>query len=118
MGTTAGALTSSSSSAATFNGTSQYAGDLQQAITHAVTIASIPLTELQDNVSTLQSQASEITTLQNDFGSLQTAIQQLSSSTGNGSLAATVSDNSVATVTVDPSSDATPGTYDLNVTSA
>jgi flagellar hook-associated protein 2 len=118
MGTTAGALTSSSTSAATFNGTSQYAGDLQQAITHAVTIASIPLTELQDNVSTLQSQASEINTLQSDFGSLQTAIQQLSSSTGNGSLAATVSDNTVATVTVDPSSDATPGTYDLNVTSA
>jgi flagellar hook-associated protein 2 len=118
MGTTAGALTSSSNSTATFNGTSQYAADLQQAITHAVAVASIPLTELQDNVSTLQSQASEITTLQNDFGSLQTAIQQLSSSTGNGSLAATLTDNSVATVTVDPTSDATPGTYDLNVTSA
>jgi flagellar hook-associated protein 2 len=117
MGTTASALTSSSSSTATFNGTSQYAADLQQAITHAVTVASIPLTELQDNVATLQSQASEVTTLQNDFGSLQTAIQQLSSSTGNGSLAATLTDNSVATVTVDTSSAATPGTYDLNVIS-
>ncbi len=114
MGTTAGAL----SSTASFSGTSQYAADLQQAINHAVTIASIPLTELQDNVSTLQSQASEITTLQNDFGSLQTALQQLSSSTGNGSLAATLTDNSVATVTVDSTSDATPGTYDLNVISA
>ena len=40
---------------ATFNGTSQYAGDLQQAITQAVTIASIPMTELENNVTTLQS---------------------------------------------------------------
>ena len=51
---------------------------------------------IEDNVSTLQSQSGELTTLQNDFASVQTAIQKLSSSTGNGSLAATLSDNTVA----------------------
>ena len=81
----------SSSSTATFNGTSQYAGDLQQAISHAVAVASIPLSELEDNTSTLQSESSELTTIQGDFTNIQTAIQQLSSATGTGSLSATLS---------------------------
>lgn len=115
MATSPSALSSASSSAASFNGTSQYAGDLQQAINQAVAIASIPLTQLEDNVSTLQSQSGELTTLQNDFASVQTAIQTLSSSTGSGSLAATLSDTTVASVAVDASSAATPGTYTLNV---
>lgn len=112
MGTISNGLTSPST--ATFNGTSQYAGDLQQAINQAVAIASIPLTQLENNVSTLQSQSSELTSLQNDFTSLQTAIQQLSSSSGSGALAATVSDNTVASVSTD-SAASTPGTYQLNV---
>ncbi len=58
MGTTP----SLTSSTATFNGTSQYAGDLQQAINQAVTIASIPLDQVETNLSTLQSEASELTT--------------------------------------------------------
>lgn len=115
MGTTPSAL--SSTSTATFNGTSQYAGDLQQAINQAVAVASIPLTQLQDNVSTLQSESSELTTLQNDFTGLQTAVQQLSSGTGNGALSATASDTNVASVSVDTSLASTPGTYSLNVIS-
>lgn len=123
MGTTASALSSSTvssssvvSSTATFNGTSQYAGDLQQEINQAVAVASIPLTELQNNVSTLQSESSEVTTLQNDFTAIQTAVQNLSN--GSTSLAATVSDNSVATVSVDSSEAVAGGTYTLDVISA
>jgi flagellar hook-associated protein 2 len=107
-----------SAQTATFNGTSQYAGDLQQAINQAVAIASIPLTQLQDNVSTLQSESGELSNLQNNFNGLQTAIQQLSSSTGTGGLAASVANNNVASVTVDSAASALPGTYDLNVISA
>ncbi len=118
MGTTPSALNSTSASTATFNGTSQYAGDLQQAINQAVTIASIPLTELEDNVATLQSESSEVTTLQNDFASVQSAIQQIGSVAGNGSLSGTVSDSTIASVTVDQSANPTPGTYDLDVISA
>lgn len=118
MGTTSNALTFANPAVASFNGTSQYAGDLQQAINHAVTIASIPLSELQDNVATLQSQSSELTTLTNDFTGIQTAIQQLSKAAGSSSLAATVSDNTVASVSLDASAATTPGTYSLNVISA
>jgi len=115
MGTTASSLASST---ATFNGTSQYAADLQQAITQAVTIASIPLDQVETNLSTVQSEASELTTLGNDFGAVQTAIQSLSSSTGSGALAGTVSDSTVASVSVDSTADVQPGTYTLKVITA
>ena len=78
----------SSVQTATFNGTSQYAGDLQQAINQAVAIASIPLTQLQSNVTTLQSQSAELSNLHTNFNSLLSAIQQLSSASGSGALAA------------------------------
>jgi flagellar hook-associated protein 2 len=115
MGTTSSALSSAVSS---FNGTSQYAGDLQQEINQAVAIASIPLTQLQDNVTTLQSQASEVSTLQNDFGALQSAIQSLGSSSGTQSLTGNVSDSTVASVSVDSTSAIAAGTYTLDVISA
>lgn len=102
---------------ATFNGSSQYAADLQQAINQAVAIASIPLSQYEDNVSTLQSQSTELTTLQTDFKNVQTAVNQLSSSTGSGSLAASSSSEDVASVSVDTSAAATPGTYTLDVIS-
>jgi flagellar hook-associated protein 2 len=115
MGTTPSAL---SSAVSTFNGTSQYAGDLQQAINQAVAIASIPVTQLQGNVASLQSQASELSTLQNDFGALQSAIQQLGSSSGTQALTGNVSDSTVASVSVDPSSAIAAGTYTLDVINA
>lgn len=128
MGTTASALagasttsadsTSLQQTAATFNGTSQYASDLQAEINQAVAVASIPLTELQDNVTTLQGQASEISTLQNDFTAIQTAIQSLGTSSGNGALTATASDSSVASVSVDSAATIAAGTYTLNVINA
>lgn len=82
MGTTSSIPSSLLPGTATFNGTSTFAGDLQQAINHAVTVASIPLTELQSNLGTLQAQTSEISTLQTDFAAVQTAIQNLSSVSG------------------------------------
>src|SRR5579871_5854078 len=97
-----------------FNGTSQYAGSLQNEINQAVAIASIPVTELQNNLSTLQGQQSALSTLQTDFASLQTAIQNLSSASSGG-FAATVADPTVATASVDSSASVTAGTYDLNV---
>ncbi|MGD1090849.1 MAG: flagellar filament capping protein FliD [Bryobacteraceae bacterium] len=102
--------------AATFNGNSQYAGDLQQAITNAVTVASIPMDNLQTNVTTLQSQSSELSALQSSFSSLQSAIQSISSATtGAGGLTASASNTAVASVSIDSTSDATAGTYTLNV---
>src|SRR5271170_2561910 len=87
---------------ATFNGTSQYAADIQQSINQAVTVASIPLTELGDNVTTLQGQQSELATVQSDFTSIQTAIQSLASAS-SGSFSASGSNDAVATVASDSS---------------
>jgi flagellar hook-associated protein 2 len=103
--------------AATFNGNSQYAGDLQQAINNAVTVASIPMDNLQTSITSLQSQSAELSALQGNFQTLQSAIQGLSSATtGAGGLSGTASDTSVASVAIDGTSDATAGTYTLNVT--
>src|SRR5579884_4090803 len=111
MGTTSNLLPT----IATFSGTSQYAADLQNAINHAVTVAAIPLNNLQSDVSTLQSQSSELNSLQSNFTSIQSAIQKLSSASGAGALAATVSDRSVASASVDSTVATTSGTYTLNV---
>jgi flagellar hook-associated protein 2 len=111
MGTTAAA-------AATFNGTSTYAANLQQEITQAVNIASIPLTSLNANVSILQSQSSELSTLQGDFGSILSAVQNLDQANNGGGLSASVSSDTVATATLDSSAAISGGTYDLDITSA
>jgi flagellar hook-associated protein 2 len=114
MATSASSLTSGLS---TFNGSSQYAGSLQNAINHAVLVASIPLTQVQNNLSDLQSQSSELSTLQSDFGNLQTAIQKLSDASGSNALTATVGDNTVVSASVNSSATAN-GTYVVKVISA
>jgi flagellar hook-associated protein 2 len=101
---------------ASFNGTSQYAADIQQSINHAVTVAAIPLTELSDNVTALQGEQSELSTVESDFTSIQTAIQSLSSASA-GSLSASGSNADVATISLDSSAAVAAGTYTLNVIS-
>jgi flagellar hook-associated protein 2 len=115
MGTASGITSASLSS---FNGTSTYAADLQKAITQAVTIASIPLDQVENNLNVVGGESSELSTLQADFTTLQTAIQNLSTATGTGALAGTVSDTTVASVSVDSSAALAAGTYTLNVISA
>jgi flagellar hook-associated protein 2 len=103
---------------ATFNGSSTYAADLQQTITHAVDIASIPLNQLNANVTSLQGQSTEIGYLQNGFVMLQKAITSLTTGANGGGLSASVSDNTIATANLNSSAAVTPGTYALNVISA
>ena len=102
---------------ATFNGSSTYAADLQQTITHAVAVASIPLNQLNTNVTSLQSQSTELGYLQNGFNLIQTALKGLSTASTGGSLSATVGDNTIATANLNTSAAATAGTYTLNVIS-
>ena len=107
-----------STTAATFNGSSNYAADLQQTINHAVDIASIPLNQLNSNVTALQSQSTEIGYLQNGFVMLQNAIKSLTSGVNGGSFSASVSDNSIATANLNSSATFNAGTYSLNVINA
>ena len=101
-----------------FNGSSTYAADLQQNITHAVAIASIPLNQLNANVTALQGQSTEVGYLQNGFVMLQNAIKSLAAGANGGGLSATVSDDTVATENLNSGSAVTPGTYALNVINA
>jgi flagellar hook-associated protein 2 len=102
---------------ATFNGSSTYAADLQQVITQAVTVASIPLNQLNTNVTTLQGQSTEIGYVQNGFNLIQTAIQGLTTAATGGSLSASVGDDTIASATLNSSAAVTAGTYTLNVIS-
>ena len=101
--------------AITFNGTSTYAADLKQAITQAVTIASIPLNQLNSNVTDLQGQSKELTFLQNGFTYIQNAIKSLTTASNGGSLSASVGDSTIASATLDSSAAVTAGTYTVNV---
>src|SRR5579863_6251913 len=100
---------------ATFNGSSTYAADLQQVITQAVTVASIPLNQLNSNVTTLQGQSTELGYLQNGFNLIQTALQGLTTAATGGSLSASVADNTIATANLNSSAAVAAGTYTLNV---
>jgi flagellar hook-associated protein 2 len=105
----------STTPASTFNGTSTYAGELQNVITHAVALKTLPMTLLQNQESTLTGQQSEIQTLGTLFQSLQTSLDSVNSATGIGSYSATSSTPAVATATL--SSGATAGTYSIAVSS-
>jgi len=110
MGTTSTGLTSSA-----FNGTSQYATDLQNAITRAVSFASLPVQQLQNSQNDLTNQNTEVQSLQSLFGSLQSALDAVNQSVGTGSYAASVDNSTVASASV--GSGASVGSFSVNVTS-
>lgn len=100
---------------ASFNGTSQYAQDLQQVINRAVALAAIPMQQLIAEQNALSAKASAAQSLQNAISAVNTAVQQLSPATAN-TLSTSVSDSSVVDATA--ASGALPGTYTIQVTNA
>jgi len=107
--------TSSSSSTTLFTGTSSYSGDLQNVISRAVSIASLPIELLTSQQTTLSNQETELTTLGTDFTAVQTSVQAIQDALGGSGMNTTVSDPSVASVTVGDG--AVQGAYSINVTS-
>ena len=97
-----------------FTGTSRYSTDLQQVLNRAVAIASLPLTQLNSQLSTLQSRSAALDSINGQFASLLTALQGVSSATVSSS--AQVSDTSVIAASSD--STALPGSYAVHVISA
>jgi len=91
---------STSTSPATFTGSSAFAASLAQMIANAVANASIPMNGLQAQQTVLQNQQGELSTLTSDFSSLGSAVTALDSSTGSSSYSATVSNTSVASASV------------------
>jgi flagellar hook-associated protein 2 len=106
---------SSSGSADYFAGVSTYSAQLQEVIGRAVSMASLPIELLQNQQTTLNDQAAELTTLDTDFTGVQTAIQNISDALGGSGMSSTVSTPAVASVTVGDG--AAQGAYSINVSS-
>ena len=98
----------------TFAGSSTFSSSFQQVLTRAVQMASLPMQQMQNHVNDLTSQQTTLSSLEATFASLQAALTQVSGD-ASGSLAANVSDPSVASATV--TSSALPGTYSIQVDS-
>jgi flagellar hook-associated protein 2 len=105
--------TSATTSSTLFNGTSRFSSDLQQVLTRAISIASLPVTQLNAQVSTLQGQSTALNSVNSVFASLSASIRQLGSATGASSLNSSVSDNSILSASL--SATASTGSYTLEV---
>jgi flagellar hook-associated protein 2 len=88
--------------------------DVSSLVQQVLSESSGQLTGWQNEQATLQSQASDLTTINNDLSNLATAVQALNDPLGAlSSIAATSSDNSVLTATATNS--ATSGTHQIVV---
>ena len=72
-----GSSSSTSNPTGIFTGTSAYSQDFQNVITRAVAIASLPITLLTNQQTTLTNQSNELSTIDSKFTALQTAIRGL-----------------------------------------
>src|ERR1700730_3914595 len=93
---------------------SQYSTDLQKVLSRAIGIASLPLTQLNNQLTTLQGRSTALNSLNGKFSALQTALQSVANATTSTS--AHVSDNTVITAQSDTT--ALPGSYAIHVKSA
>lgn len=100
----------------TFTGVSNYASSLQQVLSRAVAIASLPLDTDEQNLSKLETVQSDLQGLDTAFTNLQQSVSALQTTLSSSSLlSADLSDSS--TVTANVSTGATPGTYSISVDS-
>jgi|SRR5579872_2407432 len=106
-------ITSPVTAPITFNGTSTYASSLQQVINKAVSLASLPLQQLENDEQTTAAKIDAAQSLQAQLSGLSNSLQALSSANGS-TLTANVSDQTVASATA--SVGALPGTYTIQVT--
>lgn len=101
------------STTAIFSGNSRFAVDFSQIIERSVSIASLPLKQLQQQKVQLNDQSTALTSLDSKFSALQAAIAKLSSKVGVEARSASLDEPTVATVTT--GADSLPGQYSLEV---
>src|ERR1017187_8433576 len=112
---TASSNSGSTNSTGIFTGTSAYSQDLQNVISRAVSIASLPIELLTNQQTELSGQATELTTLGKDLAAVQASIQAITDALGGSGMESTVSDPAVASVTVGDG--ASQGAYSIEVSS-
>jgi flagellar hook-associated protein 2 len=105
----------STTSSSIFTGSSAYSQDFQNVITRAVSIASLPLNQLNNDKTTLTNQSDELTTLNSKFGAVQSAIQGMDQAMSS-SFDAAISDPSVVSATT--GAGAVEGNYSILVSDA
>src|SRR4029079_6911471 len=93
MGTTSNTPTS-------FTGNSAFSADLQQVITRAVNIASLPIAQLQGQLGILTNHKTKLQTLGSKFQSLQNALGSIDSASSANSFSASVDNQLVASASV------------------
>ncbi len=103
-----------STTSATPPSSSSYSSDLQQVLSRAIGIASLPLTQLNATLTDLQNRSTELNTVNGKFSAVQSAVQSLS--TAVSSTNAQVSDSSVIAAQSDPT--AAAGSYAIHVVDA
>ncbi len=100
----------------TINAISQYASDFQQILDRSVSIASIPLEQLENTQGLVQEQISTATSLSSTVASVASALTQLGNDGSGGGLTANSSDSSI--VTAEATGATAASTYTIsNVTS-
>ena len=99
----------------TFTGQSTYSAQFQQVIDKAVQIQEIPLDGMADQASSDQNRQTALESLDQALTTLQSAVTGLQLAVGSQALSGTVSDTSVASVSL--ASNATTGVYQLEVDS-
>ncbi len=110
----ASSTSGTSSNALTFTGTSRYAQDFQNVITRAVAIASLPITNLDNDLTQLNSQATALGTLNTDFSNLSSSVDAITTAIGSGAYGVDVADPTIASATT--GTGAMEGTYTIEVT--
>ncbi|HTS28181.1 MAG TPA: flagellar filament capping protein FliD [Bryobacteraceae bacterium] len=114
-GSASGSATNSSSSSTDyFMGTSSYSQDLQQVIDRAVSIASLPINVLTDQQNELNAQSADLTKLDTQFSSLQSAVQGIADALGGSNFQTTISQPSAVSANI--TDGAAEGDYTVNVT--
>lgn len=98
-----------------FSGTSRYASDFTQIIDRAVGIASLPLSQLNNQKNALTAKATALTAVNSQFTNLKAAIENLGQSLTQKSLLTKTSDETVVKPTVQ--SGALPGVHEIEVIS-
>src|SRR5258708_6248981 len=86
--------TSATSAAPTFTGQSKFAASLQQVITRAVGIASLPLAADQATLSNITARQTALQSLDSDFSNLQSSVTSIGIALNFDSLSTSVSDGS------------------------
>ncbi len=107
----------SSSTSPIFTGSSAFSTSFQTVISNAVQLASLPMVQMQSDVTALTSQSSELSTLNGEFASLQSAITTLNSALGLGSYTSSATSSVSGTTAASVTLNGTPGlgTYSVEV---